>query len=305
MDDVELLVREALARHAAEVPADGRLLNRVQLSTRRRRLRDRTVVVAAVAGTAVIAITLSVARTADSTTALGPVVPSATVVSLAPPTVEAVFGPGNPYGAGFPFTPTVRLGTGRAPLVTLVAGNPTLDYSPSSVDVTVTVLADAPGPPSPSAQVRGHPATVGEAPRSLYWQESVGRWVQIRAPGAIGVDRLVGYANGLTDVPMALTEPFRFDLIPQNLTVDNVSPTAVTFRPPGVPADGGVAGKISVTIRPAAQARPDGRTGLDVTLGDGRTLTIRIGTGITVSPEDLIRFAAGIHPAPAAAITPG
>jgi hypothetical protein len=134
-----------------------------------------------------------------------------------------------------------------------------------------------------------------------------GRQLVIRANG-LDDQTLRDYLTGLADKPMAAHAPFTFELVPAAFTVDNIMPSAVTFAPPGVPADAGFAKKIAVLLD---EGSADGTevTGEGATvrrsLGDGRTLTVQVPATVPLTGTDLARFAQGISPTGAAAVGHG
>jgi hypothetical protein len=157
---------------------------------------------------------------------------------------------------------------------------------------------------------------------SLSWPESAGQWVTVRSDATVTVNDLVKYAQALARKPVPVTAPFAFDLVPVGLPVDNVTPTAVTFRPPEVPASGGFSGKIAVLLSGTAESPSTGRalrvgthearlasvggvTVLSVDLGDGHTVVVQVGRGVALDEPTLVRFAAGIHPTAAARVGRG
>jgi hypothetical protein len=312
MDDVEAAVRRSLTQRADTAPVGGELLHRVRVETRRRRRRDRMGVVAAVVvglvTFATLAVRLPLGTGEQPATPLAP-------QSLAAGAVH--FGSGDVYAVTFPYSPGARLGDLESPYVTLVAGNPTLDYSSGMDDATVRVRRDPPSIPAeystiPMRGVKGF-GWHDHSHRQLVWQERPDRWIEIRVPMRYELEVLAQYAEALGEAPMPMTQPFTFTLVPLGLIVDNIGPAAVTFRPPDLPPDMGFAGKITVTLSRAEEAPQDGRpypvdgamarvTSLHggtvawVDRADGRAVAVQVAEDLVVDESELAWFAAGIRP---------
>ncbi len=307
MDEVERLVRASLAERAGAAPPPGALLQRVRVASARRRRRDLAMVAGVLATVAAALAAFAVPHRAGRDG-----VPTGLPVGAAP---SITLGSADPYPAGFPFTPTAPLGDSATPDVGLDGGVPTLWYPSGTVTVGTAAIAGTPAP-----VVRGHPSVLNKDPSgyvSLSWREGTAQWVTVRAVNTLSLDDLVTYAGTLAPRTLPVTVPFAFDRVPVGLPVDNVTPSAVTFRPPEVPASGGFSGKIAVLLSDTAGPSPTGRavqagthpahlatdggvTVLSVDQGDGRTVVVQVGRGVAVDEPTLLRFAAGIHPTAAA-----
>lgn len=285
MIDLEERLRATLSAHAADAPPPRQLLHRVRAESRRRRRRRR----AGTAGALILASAmLAMAGYATNWTGSGGQYPArdGAAPGMAHTAVRLV--PGQPPAVAFPFTPrTSPPGLGE-PVVMLIGGEPTLQYGPGVGGRAMTVTLSQRTPTDPGAVVL---------------PVRPGRSVVIRATEHFDLKTLRTYVSGFVDKPLAMAAPFTFELVPAGFTVDNVSPAAVTFAPPGVPPDAGFSDKIAVLLN---KGSADGRrvTAEGVTvyriLGDGRTLAVQVPASVALTDSDLDRFAAGIRPTAAA-----
>jgi hypothetical protein len=312
MDDVETAVRRSLTQRAAGAPDDGALLSRVRAQARRRRRRDTTgLVAAAVVGVLTFAI---LAVQVSGGTGEQPAPP------LAPPVVpdnHVRFGAGDVYSKPFPYTPGAPFGGLTNPYVTMVAGDPALDYSAGTHDITVRVRKQPSRPVS--GDVVAVRRTIGNAwvegsHRIITWQEPDGWWLEIRAPVEYQIQAIAKYADSLTEVPVPMSQPYTFTLVPLGLIVDNIGPAAVTFRPPRLAPDEGYAGKITVMLARDEEASADGQlysvggakvrvvaspTGGTVAwldLDGAGAVAVQVAESLVVNADELAAFAAGIRP---------
>ena len=343
MNDLEQLLQRTLVRHAEEAPPSGQLLYRLQARAHRRQRRQLT---ALACGLTVVLgmVVVGVQRWPGGQTpaAVGyqqadtPVLPTPTATSIEPspsPSAEVpspitlALRPGPPTVDAFPLEPTRGL-PGLHQTVLLSAGVPMISYGGPTDDawwVTVSVGAAEPKVSVSAAQtfqVRGR--TVRYVPRQssgddewlLWWPERAGQWVTVRGAEAISVNHLLAYVAGVTRGSAPVVQPFTFRHVPANLTVDNVVPSMVTFRPVDVPPGAGTEFKLTVLLDERLAATP-GRTVqvgqlrgvlrrerdytiLSVQQPDQRAVTIQVPPNITVTEPDLLRFAAGIRTTPAA-----
>jgi len=308
VDDVEAAVRRSFVQRADGAPDGVALLLRVRAETRRRRRRERTgLVAAAVVGLvtfATLAVRLLPLGTSEPPAAAGAV----------DGTVR--FGAGDVYAVAFPYTPAHPLVDLDSPYVTLVAGDPALDYSAGMHDSTVRVRRQPP-PSMPTDHAvavhdrKGFTWTEGSH-RLLVWQEGPDRWIEIRVPVEYQAPALVKYADGLSEAPLPMTRPFTFTLVPISLVVDNIGPSAVTFRPSHLPPDEGYAGKITVMLGRDGEAPSGGRLhavgGAKVRIAaltggtvawvdlDEGAVVVQVSEELTVNETELAWFAAGIKP---------
>ncbi|MDG6104963.1 hypothetical protein PQF33_22900, partial [Dactylosporangium aurantiacum] len=258
-----------------------------------------------------------------------PLRPAADPVTVAAP--ATLVEPAGPATVTFPLGPPAD--AAGAPDLRLAAGLPTLSVPvPGAPGVTATltastwppgVLAAATG--TAPATVRGLPGRLvtwsdgGEPELSLVWQDGAGQWLELRAFPPVPAEHLAGFAKTLVAQPVTAPAPFEFALVPAGYTIDNISPSAVTFCPPGTAPDESFVGKLTVMLGVAAEWSPGravdvgGRpatlrdsgdsTTLQVDLGDGRLLELQSAATVPLEEPDLLRFAAGITVTPSA--TPG
>jgi hypothetical protein len=327
MTEVEDRLRAALGRRAEQAPPGTTLLHQVQATHGRRRRRR---LAALTGGLAAVAVAISVPVVPRI---IGPSGSDLAVAAAAPSAAGVSLVPDDPYTATFPLIPGPSLAALGPPAVMLVGAVPTLSYR----NGTFTIAAPSARPFNNASEPAGstkHPvhgqqarltqtSDAGVTRQTLTWQESATQWVQITAAPALRTDTLLRYAGGLSVGPVPLTRPYTFALVPGGFTVDNVTPTVVTFCPPGVDQDARFGGKIAVMLAaPASPATPlpghrvdvGGRPGwlsrtgdtlLQVPLADGDILQIQAPASDLISQADLLRFAAGIQPTAAAEVSLG
>jgi hypothetical protein len=323
MSDVEKQLRDVLSRHAEAAPSGDTMLSQVRWESGRR--RRRSVLVGGAGATLALTVLGVVVLSGQFTSGRG--TPPA---AAWPDAGEVVLVAGSPADFAFPFTPA-EPGIGRMPpALALVAGKPTLRYADTGAAegvTTVTVHSSAPVSASPapwitgpSGTVRGQPATMvdrrddgGEPERVLSWPERPDQWVEIATPTSVPWEALTKYATALTARPITRPGPFTFDLMPMNFVIDNISPSMVTFCPPGVAPSADTIGKIAVLLdadlmlaRTDRAVTVDGRAGwistsddstvLRLDQGGGLILTVQLPARLRISEPELLRFAAGIQP---------
>jgi hypothetical protein len=273
--DVEARLRDALAAHADHAPPPRQLLHLVRQESRRRRRRRHAGLVAALGAAVAVAVAVTgvsvVARERGGTDM------AARSAALVPGPVSYV---------PFPFTPPSSAGK---PTVMLVGGEPTLQYGLNAMSVTVSDKT----PTDQGAVVL--PVRPGTS-------------VVIRTTKPLPRQTLRDYVAGFEDRPLAMPAPFTFDLVPAGFTVDNATPSAVTFAPPGVAPSAGFDGKVAVLLD---EGTADGTEVtaevviLHRSVGDGHTITVQVPASVALTGADLARFAAGIRPTGSAAVGHG
>jgi hypothetical protein len=143
----------------------------------------------------------------------------------------------------------------------------------------------------------------------LYWPERPDAWITVRGTN-VDPPALRQYAEGLRAGSVAVAVPFTFEVVPQGMVLDQVAPSVMVFRAPGVPAGGSFEGKFAVFYntdvsgdpadwplrvggRPASVIEQDGGRSLQVNLGQGRNLVFQVPPNVVISEADLNRIAAG------------
>ncbi|GAA5195390.1 hypothetical protein GCM10023322_61970 [Rugosimonospora acidiphila] len=181
MDELEQELRDLLSRRAQAAPAGHQVLSAVRRNVVRRRRRRRAL--AGGVATAVALATLGTAVLADRLAA-----PPALRMGAAPATAgrgdggstapAVVFVPGSPVDVTFPFTSKPPLLGDLRPVLSLVAGRPTLEYLSPDPPASVT-----PSPPG-SASTPPAPPTSTRAPQDAPAQNAAGSG--LAALGAAG-----------------------------------------------------------------------------------------------------------------------
>jgi hypothetical protein len=338
--DVERALRETLSRHAGEAPGGAQLLSRVRAESGRRRVRRRATLAGGLAvlavATATTAWRLAEAQPAPAGLSVGGPLGSPTPAHPSPSATAVRFGPGS-LAVTFPYRPTVAINGLDRPTVELVSGEPTLSYPPVPATVpgvTVTISSQQPAQPGSALPVSGAPGVVrghpvrfllldedGVKQVSMSWPERPDQWIEVRAPATVPVPALVSYAAGLVAEPQTVAWPFTFDVIPLDLTVDNVTPGAVTFRPAWVAPDAAFVNKLTVSLadtssglfgrqvsiggQPGWLSTGPGATTIQVEQGQHKVVEVQVWNTIAASTDDLLRFAAGIRPTAAAQTAKG
>ncbi|MCM4077995.1 hypothetical protein [Paractinoplanes hotanensis] len=308
MDDLDRMLAGSLHDAAGRAPSPEGLLNAVRRRSDRYRRRRVAAQLSALAAVAALGIPAGIVL-ANRPAAL-PATATREVVRL-----TAGFQP-----PAFPYTlpptggmkaPTVTLRDGD--LVALFEATDQRDHADTTVTVTSGKPAFATAAAETPVQVRGRNGllrTVDVRPAAqltLYWQES-GRWIQLATDDTYTPQEVVALADALSAASIAVPPPFRLDYSPAGMVADTISPSTMSFRPAGA-SPGSAA--FSVVLR-----KPRPLTGVDRTIAghDARltrdagvvrlavdvtdweaTLEITVGAGLTISDDDLVRFAAGVH----------
>jgi len=331
MGDVEQRLRDSLTRHADGAPRGDRMLARVRRESGRRRRNRRTALAVGTAATLVLAI-VSTAAIAGPFTASKP----SAVLGSGPDAPGIDFVAGVPVDVTFPFTPIAPdLGGDSPPELTLLAGRPTLRFPAGTGTNPVTVTVGDAGwaagtvrglTDTQQVKVRDRVGTIGDragtAERVLSWSDGPDRWVEISAPLSTAATALTRYASALANQPMTRPGPLVFDLAPSGFAVDNIDASTVTFCPPGIAPNDDFVGKLVVYLEDGQATAQDGllvrvgdRTGrihtsdgvtvLQVNDGTGHSVVVQVPSALGVAQPDLLRFAAGIHPAAGAVFAKG
>jgi hypothetical protein len=166
-----------------------------------------------------------------------------------------------------------------------------------------------------SMAVRGHVGTlrtVDVKPArqlTLTWRESASRWIQLATDDTYTAQQVVALADALSPASIAVLPPFRLDLSPAGFGTDTVTASTMSFRPyAGAPA----ADRVQVVLRkrrplsginqtvgayPAVLTHDaGGGATLEIDITDwNATLEVTVGSGLTMSDAEVLRFAAGVH----------
>lgn len=347
MNDIAMLLRDTLRDHAETAPGTNGLLTRVRSRSRLVRRRRRlgvagagvtAVVLAAGAGPLVINFAgpgggyagpgqPSAAPAGSAGTATGEPVPAPSDAPTRYPTFQVVLGPPTFAAAFFPLVPPTGVVPGLGPAQATLDGEDVqlrhLSKKNDGPSIEVRLSNRPPTFESPpgiavtveSARIRGrigtsHTETIqGVVTRILIWEEPSAGWVTVRAVH-VETGALTRYVEGLMPGQIDVRQPFTFGLAPVGMVVDQIEPSVMTFRPPGVPAGGSFAGKLAVFYNADASGDPatwplrvggqpasitaqdDGRS-LQVSLGAGEILVVQVPANVEISDADLSRFAAG------------
>lgn len=185
-------------------------------------------------------------------------------------------------------------------------------------DITVTISSGRPTFDKPTAAmtetartVRGHAATLRTvavspaAELALYWQEKADQWVTLRTDDTFTPDAVVAKAERLTSAALAVRMPFTLDLAPSGATLVTASASAVGLRVADlgeiVVALGRSRSLAGTPVQVGGRAGALSRTATAATLlvdyaDRGGTLTVQVPAGYSIGDDDLVRFAAGVHP---------
>jgi hypothetical protein len=257
--------------------------------------------------------------------------PSATPPATASPTSSPTPSKSSPPP---PTTPAVHLATGwtaptfpyalaasaglKAPVASMNDGDLIGFFEAAETqhhaDTTVTVSRRKPPSSGTSVQVRGHTGTlrtVDVQPAKqliLTWQESPGHWIQLATDDTYTPPQVVALADGLTSASTAVLPPFQLDRSPAGFVTDTVTASTMTFRTSASAPDTEMVKTVLHKHRPltgtnqkvgsyrALLTHAGGRVTLDVDVTDwNATLEVTVGSGLTMSDADLLRFAAGVH----------
>jgi hypothetical protein len=323
IDDIEARLRDALREHAAEAPPGATMLSAVAEESRRRGRRSRLVTLSAGAATLLTigAVMPFVARGPEMVAA--PPVPSVSVVASSP--AGRLVPARVPGSLVFPFALPAKYGE---PRIMLDGGRLTASQElPGGGSAELTVFDTEPAAPSAkglATKVGGQPATLFEAEQVLIWQPAPGAWLTLSVEPAAD---LVPYAEQVGRGGHKAQAPFTFKLMPEGWTVDNITPAAVTFCPPGVTPSADFVDKIAVMLEEAPGTEPrssdvradevqvGGVRGWLVDTGEGqqlqvpvegdRSLLVQVGGAARLPVDDLLAFAAGIAVTPAAQVSRG
>jgi hypothetical protein len=239
MSTVEEELADLLARRAATVPADPRLLAAVKARSRRQALRQR-------AGLAVVAVAALVAGlVVVPSVVLGRTQPSAGTSigsGVAAPTAFLVGAPR--LAPSFPLTPSyLPAGVKRQPEQGKEPGSSYVSYVSTkggwpAVDLQVFSIR-----PPADGLVKAIPATVQGRPgelvldqKHLYvsvtWLARPGRWISVTGSNRWATrDGVLRVANGLLDQPLAGAPAFRIALAPAGFILDGFAPNSVSLAP--------------------------------------------------------------------------
>jgi len=221
----------------------------------------------------------------------------------------------------FPYTLPATGGM-KAPVASMDDGDAVAFFEATEqrhhADVTVTVSSRKPSftgaATETSMPVRGHPGTlrtVDVQPArqlTLYWRESATRWIRLATDDTYTPQQVVALADALTPASIPVSPPFRLDLSPAGFVTDTVSESTMSFRTAAGAPD---ADRFAVVLRKqrrlsgapvmvgsyqAALEHTAGGVTLDVDVTDwNATLEVSVGSGLRISDDDLVRFAAGVH----------
>lgn len=314
MDDLDRLLAETMRDAAQRAPSDDDLLDSVRRRSDRRRRQRISTGLSAVAAVLAVGIPTLVLRTS----ATGP--PSAHATPTTPAAVAVRLADG--YRAPtFPYTLPAAAGM-RAPVASMDGGNLVAFFEATEqrhhADTTVTVSGRKPAfagsATETPVQVRGHTGFLRTADvrparqLTLYWRESAARWIRLATDDTYTPQQVVALADALSPASIAVLPPFRLDLGPAGFVADTVTESTMAFRTSATASD---AYKVEVVLRKrrqlsrtnetvgayeAALTHDAGGTTLDVDVTDwNATLEVTVGSGLTMSDADLLRFAAGVH----------
>jgi hypothetical protein len=359
-DEVEDRLRDALRQFAGDAPPGASMLTTVTTESARRGRRARLATFASGAA-ALIAIGAAVpfalrgtapdpdraAPAAPATSWSTPAAPAtswSTAPSSSTPPAEPKLVPSTvPTSVVFPFTPPATDAGYGTPMVTLDAGRPTVRQS-LTTGVSISLTAYEQQPPRPTSKatstqtlVKGQTATVYEwsspdddptSPRrSLVWHPAPGPWLRLDADPGVGPPLLTKYAEAVQPGGVKAQTPFAFKLMPSGWTVDNITPTVVTFAPPGVGPDSTFVDKIAVQLDESPGVEPkiqgpetvavdvSGRRAwlstmaeaqfLQIPVEGGHSLLLQVGPKAALPQELLLRFAETITVTPGAQVSKG
>lgn len=183
-------------------------------------------------------------------------------------------------------------------------------------DTTITVSSREPASTGAGTAmtVRGHAGTlhtVDVQPAkqlTLTWRESAGRWIRLATDDTYTPQQVVALADGMTAASVAVLPPFDLGLSPAGFATDTVTESTMSFR---TSATAPKSETFTTVLRerrqltgPTVQAgryrasltHGAGGVTLDVDVTDwNATLEVTVGSALTISDADLLRFAAAVH----------
>jgi hypothetical protein len=313
---MEQVLQRTLVEHADDAPWSGELLQRVRVRHRRRYRRQ----FVAVAGGLAVALCAAVLGLRGWTTGVA-LEPAGPPPATAPAPTPVRFTAGPLTLPSFPYRPEHALPGLKAPVVSLVGGEPTLRYEGSEAGPRYLTVSVATGALAPAVDGRSYSvhkrlavftsATPDLDEWTLRWSEG-DRTITLRGSGPVDVTALIGYADGLVPAQLPIVAAFTFASVPANLTVADAEPSWVTFRPDNVPADGSAEHRLAVLLQDTMPAPGDGRartvggsaavlwhtaegTMLAIKQPAGGALVVQVPSNLPVDEGDLVAFAAGIR----------
>jgi hypothetical protein len=312
MDDLDRLLAETMRDAAGRAPSDDDLLGTVHRRSDRRRRQRISTALSAVAAVLAVGIPTLVARTSETTTPP----PAATRPTDAVRLIDGWAAPAFPYT--LPANPGMR-----APVASMDDGDPVAFFEAIEqrhhADTTVTVSSRKPAftgsATETPVQVRGHSGILRTADAhparhlTVYWRESPTRWIRLATDDTYTPQQVVALADALTPASVTVLPPFRLDLSPAGLVTDTVTESTMSFRTSATASDADLVQVVLRNRRRLSGADEDvgpyqavlthgagGGVTLDVDVTDwNATLEVTVGSGLTMSDADVLRFAAGVH----------
>jgi hypothetical protein len=312
MDDLDRLLAETMRDAAGRAPSDDDLLQTVHRRSDRRRRQRVSTVLTALAAVLAVGIPTLVARS----TTTGPPPAAATPETGAVRLADGYTAPAFPYT--LPANPGMR-----APVASMDGGELIAFFEATELrrhsDTTVTVSSRKPAftgtATETPVEVRGHPGTLrtadGKPARQLtvYWRESPARWIRLATDDTYTPQQVVALAESLTPASITVLPPFRLDLSPAGFVTDTVTESTMSFRASATAPDADLVQVVLRNRRRLSGADEDvgpyqavlahgagGGVTLDVDVTDwNATLEVTVGSGLTMSDADVLRFAAGVH----------
>jgi hypothetical protein len=331
--NIDTLLRETLHSYADHATAKTGLLSAARARARRRRTHQTA---AALAAAAAVAAMVLAGPTVVGGLVNGAVAPAAPV-TLVPPTYQLPpfpFTPGwVPEHAGEPY-----LGVWEDVRVLSHDPAPDAPYlAPDRPVIIVDVTRSDPGNPldakhgSPETEtvvVQGREAVLQTADgnAAVAWEHEPDLWVTVWGEQRIPAADVIRYAQELIEEPIPINPPFTFDLVPGGADPVEVHRNVLSFTPPVADEPEGV---VTGRVRVELFRREDGETsdpgeittefrvgiGEPITVGDrdgellgddtvhvflddGLLLEVTASGTLSMSQEDLVRFAAGIYVTP-------
>jgi hypothetical protein len=355
-DEVEDRLRDALRQFAGDAPPGASMLTTVTTESARRGRRARLATFASGAAALIAigaAVPFALRGTAPDPDQAAPAAPATTRSTAAPSpsysSAPTILVPSTvPTTVVFPFTPPATDAGYGTPMVMLDAGRPTIVQS-LTTGVSITLKAYDQQPPSPTSKatntktlVKGQTATVYEwswsddnptdpdtgTRLSLIWHPAAsGPWLRLDTDPDVGLPLLTKYAESVEPGGLKAQAPFTFRLMPGGWTVDNITPSVVTFAPPGVGPNSSFVDKIAVQLdeSPGVEQKIQGPETVAVRVGDrqawltttqeaqflqipvegGHSLLLQIDSKAALPQELLLRFAETIRVTAGAQVSQG